>query len=170
MESVLFDGLIGVHYGFIQVYSESEDWPDSEITFRGQTNGLLGGAHPGHLFVSVGLHTGDVPVRVVLHDVEPALGEWEDIVEVSFRPKTTDLWVLGFDEGTEIQLPIATYRARWSASHMDAGNEHGVTDFEGPAPDRYELALWPVDEQRPDAILRQTSHQAAYWHGTRGSK
>ena len=94
MESVLFDGLIGVHYGFIQVYSESEDWPDSENTFRGQTNGLLGGAHPGHLFVSVGLHTGDVHVRVVLHDVEPALGDWEDIVEVSFRPRrpTSGCW------------------------------------------------------------------------------
>lgn len=90
MESVLYDGLVGVHYGFIQMFSEREEWPEPDVPFAGQTNGLLGGAHPGFLSMTVGLHTGDVPVRVVLRDHEPSLGDWEEVVEVSFgRPQLT---------------------------------------------------------------------------------
>lgn len=170
MESVLFDRLIGVHYGFVQIYAERDDWPEPEVPFQGQTNGLLGGAHNGFLTMTTGLHTGDVPVRVVLRDAEPPLGDWEDVVEVSFRPNAEDLWVTAFDDGEEIQLPVATYRARWSAINMDAGNNHGVPTPDDPTLDRYELSLWPEEHPRPDAILRRTSQTAAYWHDARHSK
>lgn len=169
METVLFDRLIGVHYGFVQLYAEQDDWPEPGVPFQGQTNGLLGGAREGFLTMTTGLHTGDVPVRVILRDSAPPLGDWEEIVEVSFRPNAEVLWFAAFDDGDEIQLPVTTYRARWSAINMDDGHDHGVPTPEDPTLDRYELTFWPEEHHRADAILRQTSGTAAYWHNERQS-
>ncbi|GAB2701149.1 hypothetical protein BKA24_002060 [Microbacterium marinum] len=168
METVLFDGVLRVHYGFAQIYAEQDDWPDPDVPFNGQTNGLLGGAHAGFLTMTTGLHTGDVPLRALLLDHEPALSDWEEVVEVSFRPNAEELWLATFDDGVEIQLPVATYRARWSARNMDAAHRLGIPEDE-PTNDRYELTLWPEERPRPDSILRQTSEVAAYWHKERGS-
>lgn len=166
-ESALFDGLIDVHYGFIWLHpQERYDEFVSGKPFAGQENGLCGAAIPGLLDLRTGLHTGAVPVRVVLVDSEPPLSEAEDIVEVSFRPDQPVLWFGGFDGGDEITLPVMSYRARWSATAMDAGHDADTVLEEEAAPDRYELCFWPDADTRPDQIVRLGSKTAAYWHGT----
>ncbi len=166
-EKVLFDRPLHVHYGFIWLHPEERFGEIvSGSPFAGQQNGLCGAAIPGLLDLRTGLHTGAVPVRVVLVDSEPPLSEAEDVVEVSFRPDQRVLWFGGFDDGDEITLPVMSYRARWSATAMDAGRDADTVLEEEAAPDRYELCFWPDADTRPDQIVRLGSKTAAYWHST----
>ncbi|MEW1707479.1 hypothetical protein AB0230_09585 [Microbacterium sp. NPDC089190] len=166
-EEVIFDGPMHVHYGFIWLHPEERyDEFVSGRPFAGQENGLCGAAIPGLLDLRTGLHTGSVPVRVVLADSEPPLGDAEDIVEVSYRPDQPVLWFGGFDGGDEITLPVDAYRARWSATAMDAGRDVDTVLEEETAPDSYELCFWPDAETHPDRIVRVGSKTAAYWHST----
>lgn len=166
-ETVIFDGPMHVHYGFIWLHPE-ERYDDfvSGRPFAEQVNGLCGAAIPGLLDLRTGLHTGSVPVRVVLVDSKPPLNDAEDIVEVSFRPDQSVLWFGGFEGGEEITLPLGTYRARWSVTAMDAGNEVDTVLDDETAPDSYELCFWPESELRADRIVRVGSKTAAYWHRT----
>lgn len=76
-----------VHYGQIYVRS-GEDYPDFEACFTDQVNGLCGASKPGHLFMITGLHTGHVGFTVELHDELPPVDDsWQEVVEVSFRPR-----------------------------------------------------------------------------------
>jgi hypothetical protein len=112
-----------------------------------------------------GLHTGPVPLRVEALDAAPPLDEaWEDVVEVSFRSPDRSSMVSTFDGVHELRLPESgELRARWSARGMDAARE-ADTRLEGEPPlDAYLLQLWPA-APAPDAVLRQTSAAAAYWH------
>ncbi len=64
---VLFDGRMHVSYG--QAYVEPVDpdeFVDHKDAFRGQANGLLGAAEPGALYLTTGLHTGEVGFRLVV--------------------------------------------------------------------------------------------------------
>lgn len=169
-ERILFDRPLGVHYGFVRVYPEAE-LPEGDlgVEFRGQTNGLLGAGHPGQLFAVAGLHTGHINVRVVLRLDAPALGDWEDIVEASFTSGHSPLWFAAFDDGEEIDLPVGSYRARWSASGMDTDHVFDSPAYGTPAPGRYELCLWPEADARPDEILRVSSAAARYWHSEWGA-
>lgn len=167
METVIFDRPMHVHYGFIWLHpwERLNELVDLD-PFEGQVNGLCGAALPGILSMRTGLHTGAVPVRVVIVDAPPPLGDAEDIVEVSFRPTESALRFAAFDDGEEISIPLRSYRARWSATAMEAGNEVDTVLEGEQAPDRYELCLWPDDEPRADEIVRQGSEIAAYWHST----
>ena len=166
-ETVIFDGPMHVHYGFIWLHPEERyDEFVSGRPFAGQVNGLCGAAIPGLLDLRTGLHTGSVPVRVILVDSEPPLGEAEDIVEVSFRPDQSVLWFGGFDGGDEITLPVMSYRARWSATAMDAGDDADTVLEDETAPDSYELCFWPDAVARRDQVVRLGSKTAAYWHST----
>lgn len=141
------------------------EMPELEASFAGQANGLLGAATPGALTLITGTYLGDVPVHVVVLDKEPGLGDWEEIVEASFVPNGMYAALVNFEwsDGQLFELPAESYRVRLSASGMDEGFEQDVADEADPAPDSYELAFWPAPEA-PDAILRQTSEQAKYWH------
>jgi len=166
-ETVIFDGPMHVHYGFIWLHPEERyDEFVSGRPFAGQVNGLCGAAIPGLLDLRTGLHTGSVPVRVILVDSEPPLGDAEDIVEVSFRPDQAVLWFGGFDDGDEITLPVMSYRARWSATAMDAGHDADTVLEDETAPDSYELCFWPDADARPDEVVRLGSKTASYWHST----
>jgi hypothetical protein len=164
MTTVLFDGLLNVHYGYLNLRPEDEAPSDLALSFRTQTNGLLGAGEPEQLFLRVGLHTGAVPVRVVLADAAPPLGDWEEMVEAPYRLTMSGLWLTAFDDAVEIELEPGQYRARWSGSGMDEGHAQDTVLADETAPDRYELVLWPDTEGRPDEILRTTSEQATYWH------
>lgn len=164
--TVLFDGTIDVHYGFLFL-SWAEEQPELVSARGGQANGLCGAAAPGCLSMVTGLHTGEVPVTVELLPDAPATDDgWEDVVEVSCTPTSTR-WVLSaFDAWHELTAPgpPGPTRARWSARGMDAARQADVRSPGEPELDRYLLQVWPDDDLRPDEVLRQTSEAARYWH------
>jgi hypothetical protein len=114
--------------------------------------------------LTTGLHTGSVPLVVDVLDAPPdADGDWDDIVEVSFVAHDVDLALAAFDDTAEFRLPTpGTYRVRYCASGMDAA--HAATRMrDEPVIDRYRLTFWPAPAAS-DAVIRQTSEAAAYWH------
>lgn len=166
---VLFDGGVHVHYGFLAL--EPADWAVGSLGFMlesigGQANGICGARVPHAVRMQTGLHTGEVPVRVERHDERPGVAdEWEDVVEVSVTLTADEYAVKAFDTSEPVgTIPAGDYRARWCAAGMDAGHELDTPAPGESAPDRYLLQLWPQDPAS-DEVLRQTSEQAASWHG-----
>jgi hypothetical protein len=164
---IVFDREIHVHYG--QFYVESgSGWPADPLneSLGGQANGLCGAAVPGQLFLITGLHTGSTRVTVEVLDAPAPIGdEWEDIVEASFRPTRAKVFLLQWGGETAGLLPLAPvdYRVRYSATGMDRARQKD-TLLAGESPlDRYLLQLWPAPPA-PDAVIRETSRCAAYWH------
>jgi len=163
--TVLFDGEIHVHYGFIFLSTE-DDWPELMETRRGQRNGLCGAAVAGVLLMATATHTGSVRLRVEWLAAEPVLdGQWEDVVEVSFTPLSTGARLSAFEEFHPLRLPtVDNLRARFCANGMDeARQQDALPDGRPPATERYLLQLWPA-EPGPDVVLRETSRFAGYWH------
>jgi hypothetical protein len=170
----LFDDEVWVNYG--QIYVISDDLLDMTEAFAGQSNGLCGAGVPGGLFLLTGTHTGNVRFTVELHDDEPPVAstDWEEVVEVSYTPITPEVqlvqwageqsWPLNLRQ-RERTAP-AGYRVRYCASGMAHSRETHGTEYGDPALDRYLLCFWPVGDgkARPDAVLRQTTATAAYWH------
>lgn len=154
---VLFDAKVGVAYSQVYVTSD-DDWEsDLDASFVGQANGLCGASQPGYLWLVVGTQNGDVRMRVELNEGEPQIDDaWEDIVEVSFVPNSEEVNLTEWaGEATyKLALPhAATYRVRYCCLLMDAQDES----------DRYVLSFWPAPV-RPDAVVKQSSAWAAYWH------
>jgi hypothetical protein len=161
----IFAGQLQVHYGQAYVESANDQTLDLDDCFRGQTNGLCGAALPGTLFLLTGLHTGPVSFTLELLDAPPALDDsWEDIVEVSFLPTTPSVALTEWGGEHRCSIPLApiTYRVRYCARNMDRGKEVDTLVDEDPV-DAYALFFWPADSA-PDAMIRQTSGSAAYWH------
>ena len=162
---VVFEGLVHSAYAQLHVTTGTLEPALPDEAFVGQANGLCGCAVEGAIFLVTGTHTGSIPVRVVVYEAAPPVGEWEEIVEAAFAPDAPRAALMGWasDPSAYFDLPAATYRVRWSASGMDAGRRQDVADEASPAPDRYELAFWPAPAA-PDAIVRRTGQAAAYWH------
>ncbi|GAA2975140.1 hypothetical protein [Actinokineospora diospyrosa] len=162
---VLFEGDLHVHYG--QFYVESQ--PGLNITGQvrgGQVNGLCGAAEPGTLFLITGLHTGEVHLTVELHDEQvPVTDEWEEVVEVSFRPETESVHLVQWagEASWPLPLPQVDYRVRYCASGMDAASDQDSRLDDEPRFDRYLLQFWP-GPPAPDVVVRETSESAAYWN------
>ncbi|ADB29268.1 hypothetical protein Kfla_0139 [Kribbella flavida DSM 17836] len=158
-------GPAGVAYGQIYVVSSAEhsDLPES---FAGQQNGLCGAVQAGVLFLRTGLHTGEVDFTVELHDEAPPIDEtWEEIVEASYRPSgEAALTSWGGGGRWPLALDEVDYRVRYCGWGMDAGHQAGPPMDGEPLVDRYLLQFWPAPPQ-PDRVVKQTSAQAAYWHG-----
>ncbi|MEQ0557762.1 hypothetical protein ABJI51_01675 [Amycolatopsis sp. NEAU-NG30] len=158
-----------VHVSYSQLYVQSTDGEpfdgDLSACFAGQRNGLCGAALPGHLFLVTGLHTGNVGFTAEVHDTEPPDPGGEDVVEASFRPSGgAALVTWGGGDWWDLGLAPGDYRVRYSGFGMDAGR-HRDTRMDGePEMDRYVLQFWPA-LPAPDAVVRQTSAIAAYWHG-----
>lgn len=161
------DGQIWISYSQAYLTSGGDEYPQLDVCFPGQVNGLLGAAVPGCLYLVTGLHTGWVPITVEVHDARPAVGPaWEEVVEASFRPEGTTVTLLGCmgDEPVEFDLAVVSYRARYCASGMDAARAADTRSEDEPESDRYLLQLWPAPPA-PDEVLRRTSEIAEYWHG-----
>ncbi|RMI28078.1 hypothetical protein EBN03_31690 [Nocardia stercoris] len=163
----LVDGQVDVHYGQIYVHSDPSS-PGSELpeSFAGQSGGLCGAAVPGALLLMTGLHTGKVGFTVEVLDQAPALDpEWEDVVEVSFRPRSDSSELVEFLQQNAWTLDLAEvdYRVRYCARGMDAGREADTRVDDEPPVDCYLLQFWPAPAE-PDRVVRQTSDAAAYWH------
>ncbi|NUT91802.1 MAG: hypothetical protein HOY78_07195 [Saccharothrix sp.] len=159
---VLLRDTVWVHYGQLSVESDVEIGGDMGECFGGQRNGLLGAAVPGALFLMTGLHTGEVGFTVELHDTEPPpTPEWEDVVEASFRP-VGDAALVGWagEWSEDLDLAETDYRVRYCGLGMDREN---AGEPEDPELERYLLQFWPAPPA-PDAVVRKSSAQAAYWH------
>ena len=167
----LFDDDVAVAYHSfgIAVFRDDDDNDDDDDSeelsglagYEGQVNGLCGAAVPGVLKFITGLHTGDVRVRIELHDTEPAIDlTWPEIVEASFSPPAAgihiDIW--GDAPIPLPQIQVRDYRVRFAAAGFD-NEDNEVTD----PPERYLIQLWPAPSA-PDRIVRQTSRAATYWH------
>ncbi|MEU8034588.1 hypothetical protein AB0C13_39565, partial [Streptomyces sp. NPDC049099] len=161
------EGEVHVHYGQLYVESDPDSYgPDLAEAFAGQSSGLCGAAIPGTLWLTTGLHTGDVGFTVEVHDHAPPLDpSWEDVVEVSFRPvsDSTALVLWGGEGSWELGLEETDYRVRYCAQGMDAAHEEDTRLRDEPQLDRYLLQFWPAPPL-PDRVVKQTSGMAAYWH------
>lgn len=153
-----------VHYGFVWLHSSDLIPDDLGGTRAGQRNGICGAAQAGVLSMMTGLHTGTVPFRVSLTELEPPLDPgWEEVVEVDFEPEDTELVLATFNDFVQILLPcLGTYRARYCASGMDQAREQDTRLDGDDVTDRYLLALWPATPSG-EKVVRQASQQAAYW-------
>jgi hypothetical protein len=161
----IFEDTVSTSYSQLYLLSGGAELGYPAEAFVGQNNGLCGGSIDGAAFLVTGTHSGLIPVRVRLLDTAPALGEWEEIVEISFSPRGVRTGLYGWSEDASVvfDLPDPCYRLRWSASGMDQGKAQDVATEIRPAPDRYEISLWPAP-YAPDAIVRCTSQNAQYWH------
>lgn len=163
----LFSG--DLHVSYSQFYVMGENWSseDMDACFAGQVNGLCGAGVPGGLWLRTGLHTGLVAVAVERHDTAPPLGDdWEEIVEVSFDTVPSLMLFNGSAAHHDVEgWGSGPHRVRYCAVRMDEGRAADVRFEDEPEIDRYLLQLWPA-APAPDAVLRQTSEIAAYWHGT----
>lgn len=155
-----------VEYGQITLCSGFRDFDEHLTVARaGQRNGICGAYYEHSLSLLTGLHTGAVPFRVEVHDAEPVTGnEWEEVVEVNYRPSDLEqnLWTFSGGETVDLAM-LGDHRARYSARGM--GRAHDLTRLSGePIMDRYLLQLWPAESQ-PERVIRETSEVARYWAG-----
>jgi hypothetical protein len=166
--TILFDGDIQVHYGFVFLQPEGLS-PDLYDCFRDQGFGLCGAAVSGVLAMTTGLHTGAVPLVVEVLTAEPPMSpEWQDVLEVPFATKHHNLSLSSFEHRLPVRLPeIGNYRARWNAAGMDLAHGVAVRGVDDPEIDRYLLQLWPA-APAPGLVLKQASRTAEYEHATAG--
>lgn len=159
-------GAAWVDYGQLYVHGEDDSFELDEC-FGGQVNGLCGAAVPGVLFLVVGLQSGEVGFTVELHaEAPPVGGEWEEVIEVSYRPAgPVDLVAWASEETWPLEdLEPVDYRVRYCAVAMQESRTADLPEDGGPSRERYLLQFWPAPPE-PDRIVRQTSAHAAYWHG-----
>ncbi|WP_461086063.1 hypothetical protein [Streptomyces deserti] len=161
------EGEVHVHYGQLYVESDPDGYgPDLAEAFAGQSAGLCGAAISGALWLSTGLHTGNVGFTVEVHDQAPPLDAvWEDVVEVSFRPASDSSVLMQWagEASWELDLEQTDYRVRYCAKGMDEAQQRDTRLDDEPQLDCYLLQFWPAPPG-PDRVLRQTSKAAAYWH------
>ena len=161
------EGEVHVHYGQIYVESDPDSYGlDLAEAFAGQSGGLCGAAVPGGLWLTTGLHTGDVGFTVEVHDQAPPLeAGWEEVVEVSFRPVSPDSALVQWagEDSWDLDLDETDYRVRYSAKGMDEAQRRDTRLDDEPQLDCYLLQFWPAPPA-PDRVLKQTSASAAYWH------
>ncbi|MEU4766469.1 hypothetical protein AB0H12_24750 [Actinosynnema sp. NPDC023794] len=158
----LMSGPAWADYGQLYVAGGEGSFGMDEC-FGGQANGLCGGAVPGTLFLMTGTDVGEVDFTVESHDQAPPVGEeWEDVVEVSFRPAgPTALHSWAYENSWPLDgLAPIDYRVRYCAIGMDDAR---AADPPSPSRERYLLQFWPATPE-PDRIVRRTSEHAAYWH------
>jgi hypothetical protein len=180
-QRIVFEKIVKTEYGYFElVWRQDTTTFDGDFgrTFAGQVNGLVGAASGEGLYINLGRPYMGSAVRIVEDSSEPSLPDesWEDVVEVSVSipsdavPRCRDWWAASGDEsaaGQEglLDLTSGNYRVRVSARNRD----RAATDpFAEDALDAYLIQLWPAD-LRPDAILRTTSANAAYWHTENGN-
>jgi hypothetical protein len=165
----IFDGTISVSYGQAYVFTYRGADFHLDDCFVGQNNGLCGTAFPGVIWLTTGLHSGEVNLSIEVFEAPPPFtDEWEEIVEAPFsigseadeEGARIDNWY--GDRVCKIPIPRGNYRVRYCARKMDQANDID-TLVEGEPIDSYGLYFWPA-ELSPDAVIKQKSHTARYWH------
>ena len=167
MERVLLDQVIDTDYGQFDLVWEEDAGFDGNFDryFDGQTNGLVGAADPGGVYINLARRSGGSPVTIILRDASPQIDEqWQDVVEVSFtlpagRQVGWYSWA-GQSGGQLDVIPAGSYRMRVSARGRDEGQQG---EFAQTPVDFYLIELWPA-APAPDTIVRVGSEDGTYWH------
>ncbi|WP_051208633.1 hypothetical protein [Propionicicella superfundia] len=171
---ILFDDVVRTDYGqFDLIWSEDAVGFDGDVDrfFAGQSNGLVGAADPGGLYVHLAGRSGGSKVTIEMLDAAPNLPDpaWGDIVEVSATVPAGSAphWSTWAGESSgSLGLAAGTYRVRVSAQGRDAGQQN---EFAEAVVDSYLMQFWPGALQA-DAIVRLGSDDARYWHQEFGSR
>ena len=161
-----FEGTVSVDYG--QAYLHLQGTADYSGEVRqGQINGLLGAAVPTALFLTFGLHTGEVKLTIKITDAPPSLDDyWEEAVEASFTmPKSAVLGLADWEGELWHPVPLApgTYRVRYTARRFGEAENAPTSDDDADPIEQYEVTFWPA-AMAPDSILKATRPAAKYWH------
>lgn len=175
----LFGGNLAIEYGqfYIDVAASDEDEFDEDhlepdSAFDGQENGLCGASQSGKLFFVTGIQNGVIKIDCEFHDSEPSLEEsYGEAVEVSFEvgDKSVSLCEWGHEETHLLALNKGQYRVRYLIQGMDKDYDDENSDdddsyWELPLEGQAHLVqIWKA-ENKNDAILRQTTENALYWH------
>ncbi len=190
---VVFEGVVPVDYGqFYVVSRELPDMTRAFAGQRNGLCGagdlgrlfLMTGTHTGRVRLRVELHE---------HEPPAAVDTWEEVVEAPFLPRAATVDLVPWGDGPLAALPLTpdgqeagllpTFRVRYCAAGMDEGRDpYGGFDpdaledddytYMEQRPDQYLLCFWPDAAGgsladgglRADAIVRQTSGAAGYWH------
>ncbi|MGX6601452.1 hypothetical protein ACWKSP_04835 [Micromonosporaceae bacterium Da 78-11] len=163
MTTTLLDGEVSVEHGRLFVRAD-EDVRDPRAPFHGQVDGLCGAVVPGLLWLTTGLQGGSVGLTVETRAAEPPPEDvWEDVVEVSYRPRSSQVALQDWAGGRyPLGLPVGDHRVWYSARAMDLGQDLACSSAQPPV-DFYLLQFWPAPPG-PDRVLRQGSDVAAAWH------
>jgi hypothetical protein len=164
----IFDGTISVHYAQAYVFTYRGADFYLEDCFVGQNNGLCGTAFPGVIWLTTGLHTGEVGFTVEVFESPPPLtDDWEEIVEAPFSvgaeadEEGARLNNWDGDRICKIPLPLGNYRVRYCARNMHQASDEDSL-YTQPI-DFYELSFWPA-ELSSDTIIKQKSRKAKRSH------
>lgn len=167
--TVLLDEVIFTDYGQFDILDGTDGFDGyAKRFFADQDNGWVGAAETGVLHLVLARRSGGSSIRVEIHEDEPlVVGDWEDVVEVSFlarRAVRCEAWA-GQPNGP-LGLDAGSYRVRVSASGRDAGH---AGEFADGVVDHYLIEFWPADP-KPDEIVRTSSRDAAYWNAEWGGR
>jgi hypothetical protein len=162
----IFDDIVLSCYG--QAYVHIKDTYDyaNEVR-RGQVNGLLGAVQPSTLFLTFGLHTGNVKLTIRVADTAPPVDElWEEVVEASFNVPTSQ--VIEFMDWNgivhhQLELAPGSNRVRYTAINFGSAEDIPESENDASPIEHYELTFWP-EAHGPDKILKTTRASAQYWH------
>ena len=162
----IFEGVVISCYG--QAYVHFKDTYDyGDDVRKGQMNGLLGAAQPTTLFLTFGLHTGNVKLSLRVADKAPDFDEsWEEVVEASFGvPDSQEIEFTDWNGDIQQALPLAagTYRVRYTANNFGEAEDLPESENDASPIERYELTFWPAPRE-PDRVLKVTRSAAQYWH------
>lgn len=161
----LFSGLFPVCYRQFYLFFNNRDWDGDLVScFVGQVNGLCGASNSSSIFLTTGLHTGNITLTINLYDAEPEIDFSKDeIVEASFSLENEGIWLEAWagEFQQKFNLSIGDYRIRYSAKDFGLAEDQGCYD-EGDI-EFYNIDIWPSKIQK-DKIIKVTSERAAYWH------
>lgn len=173
MPIVLLDQVVRTSYGqfTLEWGTSGNAWDgDADRFFAGQLNGWIGAVVEGVVVVVLARYGGGSAMRVELWpDAPPTDASWEDCVEVSITINAGESVGWGNWDWTEsgaLALPPGGYRLRANARGRDAG---AADEFAPDVVDHYLLQFWPAP-MSPDAVMRTTSSDAAYWNKEWGSR
>jgi hypothetical protein len=118
-----------------------------------------------------GLYSGPVGFSATVSDEDPGADTdgYEDIVEISYWAPSNLLQIAEWAGGGGHLLPELPsipgwYRLRYHAVNMDEGCDVNMLAPQDAIVDRYLLQIWPQPES-PPRVVKNTSHQLAYWCG-----
>ncbi|MBK6651136.1 MAG: hypothetical protein IPG42_16505 [Betaproteobacteria bacterium] len=139
----IFTGTLLSCYGqaYVQFKNTFDQGQDHR---RGQVNGILGAAVPTILFLTFGLHTGDVYLTLkVAQEPPPVDDSWEEIVEASFTmPAQVELGLRDWDGTFGNPFPLLQAVIGTLHGHQFGQRAEGRrARCAGTAPERYELTL-----------------------------